>query len=754
MALPDSTDQMTQPLQVAGLNDQTQPQAVTQAAQPNQSPTTPVTTTQVTPAQVPSPHAQHVGRFATILSRIAGGDQQVVRDQQGQPVVNPQTGQVVTRTMTKRSLGASILAGALSAMAANEANQPYRNGNGVWVNPSNQAVAAGDQAFQQSRPRNQIREAQQQANNQRTQQYATYQQNVNMFKLAHEISHMKAEDKAAGVAAFASTYDAAENGDIPGYDTTLGDLSEKEAGEKLQNFDPTSHMMVPNGKTVPVLDQHGNPTGETEIRFMILPGQDGKIPLTKEMIQDHKELTGAAEGQTIPLTQWAKLVTSASSKNVLGSMLNTVGQSQNAAFPNKDYKGFDLNQFLKDSKATPKQIQDLGHLSRLQNDPDKFAEGLGAIDTTGQMDAALRKQGIGISGQDWAKKRAGELAEEKLVNPDKQPADAGYMVQLQTSAKELGLTPGQTNDILSEVPAKDATRAQVAKAHENIRAQQNTNTTQALAKSNAQSRQTNPDDVDVLADQLLIPNNLTAMKDIGGRGNQRTQILAAAARKAKERGIPFDIGVVNQRVKFLGEYEDPKGRAATNRQAINNVLQHAGDLSDLNEANRRSNVKILNTPVNALKDQFGNQTYTQYQTASGVLKDELALYFAGGYAPSKDQQEMWNKIQSDTATPAQTEAFAKEVVRLAARRANTFNEQFKTNMGYDDPNMITPAAKAAAEHLGMGDIVSKFGSGGQLGQRPATQQPSRVVPAGAIAGRDANGNIIGYKTADGKVVRF
>jgi hypothetical protein len=33
-------------------------------------------------------------------------------------------------------------------------------------------------------------------------------------------------------------------------------------------------------------------------------------------------------------------------------------------------------------------------------------------------------------------------------------------------------------------------------------------------------------------------------------------------------------------------------------------------------------------------------------------------------------------------------------------------------------------------------------------------QPSHVVPTGAIAGRDANGNIIGYKTADGKVVKF
>jgi hypothetical protein len=139
-----------------------------------------------------------------------------------------------------------------------------------------------------------------------------------------------------------------------------------------------------------------------------------------------------------------------------------------------------------------------------------------------------------------------------------------------------------------------------------------------------------------------------------------------------------------------------------------------------------------------LKDQFGDQVYTQYQTATNVLKDELGIYFAGGYSPTKTQQETWDKIQSDTATPAQTEQFAKEVVRLASRRADTFNEQFKTNMGYNDPNMVTPQAKKAAERLGLGDVVAKFGSGGQLGQNP-NQTPGMVTvqipgqPAGQIS---------------------
>lgn len=226
-------------------------------------------------------------------------------------------------------------------------------------------------------------------------------------------------------------------------------------------------------------------------------------------------------------------------------------------------------------------------------------------------------------------------------------------------------------------------------------------------------------EIEAAASQLADPKNLTALKDITSfRGDQRLRIFA----RAKEINPNFDPGLTNQRVKFLQEYEDPKGRAATNRQAINNVLQHAGDLSDLNQQYRRADVRILNTPLNAIARQFGNDAYTRFSTTNSVLKDELSLYFAGGYSPSSDQQKMWNKIQSDEATPAQTEAFAKEVVHLGLRRATTFNSQFEKNMGYQDPNMIIPEAKNAAEKLGMGNEVARFGSGGGYSKGQAQQQ--------------------------------
>ncbi len=220
--------------------------------------------------------------------------------------------------------------------------------------------------------------------------------------------------------------------------------------------------------------------------------------------------------------------------------------------------------------------------------------------------------------------------------------------------------------------------------------------------------------IEVAAKALIEPRNLTALKDIASlRTDQRLKIFA----RAKQLDPNFDPGLVNQRIRFLQAYEDPKGRAAINRQSINNIMQHAGDLSDLNKAyasSLRGGARFLNTPINLAARQFGSEAYMNYATTLGVLTDELSLYFAGGYAPVETQRGMWEKIIKEEATPAQVEAFTKEVVHLGLRRATTFNSQFKTNMGYDDPNMIVPEAAEAGRKLGLQNELSRFGSGGAL----------------------------------------
>jgi len=88
------------------------------------------------------------------------------------------------------------------------------------------------------------------------------------------------------------------------------------------------------------------------------------------------------------------------------------------------------------------------------------------------------------------------------------------------------------------------------------------------------------------------------------------------------------------------------------------------------------------------------------------------------------------------------------------------NNRYKRVFGTDFPDLLSDDAKGAANVLGLGNEAARYQTGGRVtggasGSIPGTTgQQQQVVPAGATPGRDATGKIIGYRTADGKVVRF
>jgi hypothetical protein len=75
-------------------------------------------------------------------------------------------------------------------------------------------------------------------------------------------------------------------------------------------------------------------------------------------------------------------------------------------------------------------------------------------------------------------------------------------------------------------------------------------------------------------------------------------------------------------------------------------------------------------------------------------------------------------------------------------------------MGYDDPNMVIPEAKNAAERLGLGSEVSQFGSGGGYGQGQPSQGGGTVkmqAPNGQTKDIPAD-QVEHYKSLGAKVV--
>jgi hypothetical protein len=701
------------------------PTAATPVA-PN--PAAPLPTPQ-TPAQgqQPDPHTQHVNLFSKILGMVNPGQTYV--DANGQP-----------QTIRNRAtLGNSVIASVLAGMMT---PTQYRKGEYGDV-VSGDATAAG--AYQAGRGQQMAQNdaAQKQSDEMQTKKLAVISNNLTM---AHQYAAL-AQQQHADLQQVADRNNATILKDLGDYDQTQNDPTQKLVLGKGLTWDQAmSQMKGKLSSQNAVIDGYQDVMDPATHQMTVQPtftvlNPDAKINMSESAAAElakfkpaYKNAYALTDGNIrVPVTAYLSDLHTANSLSAAESFMRRADVSLGIDPKSVDFAGT--------VQKDPRVLQSVKEAENALAQGGSTADVLDRIQKSPNGGVLL--DAMGLNGDKVQKyiddtRNAQKAAErDALALGDKAPADADALAQIPVLAKQMGLSPAEASAATAELPKKGATRADVAKVLENIRHQHDTNL-QLAASANRDSG--DPAMIERVARNLVDnPNNLTTMRDIGTRGTQRLAIIDKAEQIAQAEGKQFDTGLINQRVKFLEQYEDPKGKAAINRQAINNIMQHAADVSDLNELNRRSNMKVVNTPINALKDQFGDSVYTQYQTATNVLKDELGLYFAGGYSPTKTQQETWDKIQSDTATPAQTEAFAKEVIRLATRRANTFNEQFKTNMGVDDPNMITPQAKSAAERLGLSDEVKQFGVGGQLGQQRPSRSPRMVTvqipgqPSGQIS---------------------
>ena len=684
------------------------PVQATAQAQTTQ-PTAPVRpATPVAPEQ-PSPRGLHSAIFDGVLRTLGGGTQYITK-------TDPATGETtrVPIQQTRGQLGKSILAGAIAGMFGGMGARD-KEGRHDPLKAAAEGFEVGGQPMEKK-----VGDLQKAEDESFARRQMTMKSNMDlvhqMAALTHQ-NHVDLQETAdrnnAGVLKDAAEFDknlAGADANDPTKKAVLGQhMTYQEALAKLNGHwsdqaaivDGYQDIRLPNGA------MEAQPTYallNPNVTVKMSEDQAKEFGQYKPAYANAYQATGG--NLAMPLGRYVQDVHELNSYKNAESYFERVKEDlgiQGAP----DFKALASG---KDGQQIRTAVKDMENAQAQGGDQVAV---LKRLQGTGGGQLILKDMGISDEQVNkYVNEQVAAQREAQAVG-DKAPADQAALAQIPILAKQMGLTPAEAATAAAELPATGATRADVAKVLENIRHQHDTNA-QLAASANRDSG--DPAMIERVARNLVDnPSSLTTMRDIGTRGTQRLAIIDKAEQIAKAEGKTFDTGLINQRVKFLEQYEDPKGKAAINRQAINNIVQHAADVSDLNQLNRRSNMKILNTPINALKDQFGDQVFTQYQTANGVLKDELGLYFAGGYSPTKDQQAMWEKIQANEATPAQTEAFAKEVVRLATRRADTFNEQFKTNMGYDDPNMLTPQAKSAAERLGLGDAVAHFKSGGQLG---------------------------------------
>jgi len=304
----------------------------------------------------------------------------------------------------------------------------------------------------------------------------------------------------------------------------------------------------------------------------------------------------------------------------------------------------------------------------------------------------------------------------------------------------------KANAVLAD-PNESAVRKQQAKTF--LKGSTATAAGKAAAEATAKTKaETNSGDVQEAARNIL-SGDLTNLKDITSmRGGQRTAMFNAIHDQALRQGKnPNDWSPAALKTK-ADMYEDYRaGKTSNNIAAFDAFLGHANDAMDANDAWRRASSPLINKPLSWLSKNAENDTnYTAFTTALEPVRKEFMSFLNANRAEHEGDLKTMGTVLSDTSSPAQIEVALKQLGKSADIRLAAIGRKYKNTIGTDFPNLISDDGKAALQRMG---ITSKTEQHAQ-----PSPQTSRIVPAGATAGRDANGNIIGYKTADGKVVRF
>lgn len=171
--------------------------------------------------------------------------------------------------------------------------------------------------------------------------------------------------------------------------------------------------------------------------------------------------------------------------------------------------------------------------------------------------------------------------------------------------------------------------------------------------------------------------------------------------------------------------------------------------------------KAAGTPANVTF--FGS---AKSLTDKGGTLDQLATNYKdlpNGQIPALNKVADWTTAAAGSGATAK---FAQTAIGVADDYAKVMgggqgsdsarNEVLKSFSMAHSPSAMAGAIQAARDAVAS-QTTSRIGSNPVMKRMYGdVAQPSapKVVPAGAIPGRDAQGNIIGYKGADGKVVTF
>ncbi|MBW4039200.1 MAG: hypothetical protein HIU91_10060 [Acidobacteria bacterium] len=672
-----------------------------------------------TPAPAP-PAVRHASVLRQVAETLAGGPRYAT-------TIDPQTG-AATRTalpMSKSSIGMAI---ALTALTGGLAGLS-ETGPGAVGKAGAVGVQQGVNIAQQRQ------QAQQQTDQAAQQDYANQVSSLTRKAAAFEQSSRTvlntAQAERYGVDSLKDTVDT--NASLLSSYKDAGAVMEGDiaqdalsAGIQSGKYDPTREIAVPDGFT--------NINGKYEQTFSIIQNPSAKVPLTNEQAK-------AFADAGIPGWTQFKNATIPSDYMIPGTMLANANAQLTATKLMKQ----DVSQVSSAlAKSTDKGDQELA-----KSIPNFDAQ-LNDKDNGPVLRAALMKAQKWVShshishGMDFAESLQAMAAPTKpdprnpkqmIPNPDAQAA--------QTIAGAFGggdpakgwKVLSAYHDAVTPEPIKNADQAQsiatdpasspreVRRAQAYLAADKQQKSQAAYSEAGARAH---ADGTDVEAMYRFGKNPVT------GETLSLDNAPPSALVNASGDVIPQDL------VSTYKPSAQEKQTADTARQvlAISSGLQAA-----LQENPALAGPLSGRSKSAIAKLGYGDKASQKFLDDLSFLQTAATKMHTSRFS-SQILDKMGNLIQPGM-NPDQFGGALSSINDIASRYAN--EDRLTTVADYQRQSQQQPQQQQTTQ---------PNGSGNRTANPSAPVQAPRVVPAGATPGRDATGNIIGYRTASGQVVKF
>lgn len=598
---------------------------------PLPQPTAPSTATPAaTPAtpqvSAPAPSATqlHTSLFHNILGTLAGGGNRPVMGPNGQPMTDA-NGNVVMAPASKKALGASILAGALSGMMAGYAAPSKFNevAPGRMQQDFSGSAAAGAQAGSQFTQAAAQQRAQGQVDQNKLRQFSTADHNLKFHAMSIANDKADRENQQDVVDTWNSTRDAmdaeASNGkvqDAQGNDIDLYSY-QNISGTKAMELVNNGSLQLPKDQLIPtqvvdVPNADGNGT-HAETLFSVY-NPNAMVAITDKLREDNPSLKNVATGTPIPVRVLAQSALNKSNEVLATSGIDNWAKEYNKANPDSPInKDFDLKKAVtKDpiiQRLYPlinKYRQDSisAFFTDLKKDPAV------AKDQTMQAAAAKLQDAMGISPKGLesvvASNDATIAAAKKGV--DAQPAP---LAQVKSFRSDIGtaypnLTDGQ-KDLLTKSLGESPSIGDYQKIQNEAERYSDSNTRILMQK--AKTDPADPTLVDSIGRGRMVPDRLAYILA------KNPQVLSAVMDKYPD----FDS---SKAASYAQTYKDyTSGKSSIALQAGATALLHLKELRE------------LNTPMAMIP---GTSAYTRYENKVDTLAAELAKFYKGAAPTDQD----------------------------------------------------------------------------------------------------------------------